>query len=249
MVLRIFKTIVIFYVLCFLSCKKNDSTVFLNASYYYPVHPGMVWFYRLDSTTVPPFGTALVTNTYHLKDSAGASFLDNTGRASWPIYRFITDTLEQNPWQSISTYYITQTSNTMEVVDDNNLRFIKLISPVSNGKTWQGNSYIDSHSATSPYQYLDDWTYTYDSVNMPFTTLYGVIDSSVIIHQRDETLPEGNFDPQFYQQRNYSVEVYGYNIGLVYKNFLHWTWQPTPAPARFEDGSYGIILNLLRVKQ
>ena len=117
------------------------------------------------------------------------------------------------------------------------------------GKSWKGNSYIDTRSATSPFQYLDDWDYVYDSVNMPYTTLGGIFDSSVVVHQRDETSPEGDFDPQFYQQRNYSVEVYAYNTGLNYKNFLHWTWQPTPPPARFEDDSYGIILNLIRIKQ
>jgi hypothetical protein len=96
---------------------------------------------------------------------------------------------------------------------------------------------------------MDGWNYTYDSVNVPYNTAVGIIDSSITVLQRDETTPEGAFDPQFYQQRNYSKEVYAHNIGLIYKNFLHWTWQPTPEPARYEDGSYGIILNFLRVNQ
>jgi len=231
------------------SCKKDYIPDYAKAKDYYPVQAGMVWFYRLDSTTIPAFGTELVVYSYHLKDSAGTLFLDNNGRESWPVYRFITDTLEVNPWQNISTYYVTPTGNDVEVVDDNNLRFIKLVTPVSEGKTWKGNSYIDTRSATTPYQYLDDWDYVYDSVNRPYTTLAGSFDSSVVIHQRDETSPEGDFDPQFYQQRNYSVEVYAHNTGLIYKNFLHWVWQPTPSPARYDDGSYGVILNLIRIKQ
>lgn len=242
-------SIVFFSVIIFLSCEKNESPFFLKATSYYPLQSGRVWVYRLDSTTIPPFGTALITHSYHLKDSTGISFFDNAGRESWPVYRFITDTLELNPWQSVSTYYVTPTGNNIEVMDDNNLRFIKLVSPVSSGIKWPGNSYIDTRSATSPYQYLDGWTYLYDSVNLPYTTLGGVIDSSVTIMQRDETSPEGSFDPQYYQQRNYSVEVYGYNTGLIYKNFLHWTWQPTPPPAHYEGDSYGIILNLIRIKQ
>ncbi len=233
----------------FFACKKNDNTTFLNASAYYPLNAGTVWFYRLDSTTIPPFGTSLITRSYHIKDSVGSSFNDNTGRESWLIYRFITDTLEENPWQSLSTYYVTPTKNDVEVVDDNNLRFIKLISPVSEGRTWSGNSYIDTRSLSSLFPYLDGWEYEYDSINLPFQTLAGIIDSSITVKQRDETSPDGPFDPQYYQQRNYSVEVYAYNKGLIYKNFLHWTWQPTPEPARYEDGSYGIVLNLLRIKQ
>lgn len=240
---------VIAYIVFFSSCKKQSDSVYQTAKEYYPVESGKVWFYRLDSTTIPAFGTSLVTRSYHLKDSMGLSFFDNEGRESWPVFRFITDTLEINPWKSISTYYITSTKNNIEVVDDNNLRFIKLVSPVSKGIDWMGNVYIDTRSGTTPYLYLDGWKYVYTAVDSPYITIAGKIDSTVTVMQRDETSPEGPFDPQFYQQRNYGVEVYAHNIGLIYKNFLHWTWQPTPSPARFEDGSYGIELNLLRVKQ
>jgi hypothetical protein len=239
----------IFLTTILFSCKKNDTSFFLSASSYYPVQAGNVWVYRLDSIKISDFGTSLVTTSYHLKDSAGTSFLDNTGRESWPVYRFITDTLEIDPWNSISTYFVTPTAKDVEVVDDNNLRFIKLISPVSTGSSWNGNSYIDTRSANTGYQYLDGWEYVYDSVNLPYSTLAGIIDSSITVKQIDETSPEGPFDPQYYQQRNYSEEVYAYNKGLIYKNFLYWTWQPTPPPPRYEDDSYGIVLNLLRIKQ
>ena len=249
MIFRKLQLVIAFFFL-FFSCKKEQSPdTYLNAAVYYPLKSGNVWVYRLDSTTIPPFGTSLTVHSYHLKDSAGVSFFDNTGRESWPIYRSVTDTLEESPWQNISTYYVTPTGKNVEVMDDNNLRFTKLVSPVSAGITWSGNSYIDTRSANTPYQYLDGWQYSYDSVNLPYTTLAGTIDSSVTIRQRDETSPDGPFDPQYYQQRNYSIEVYAYNKGLIYKNFLHWTWQPTPTPPHYEAGSYGIILNLIRVKQ
>ena len=186
--------------------------------------------------------------SYHLKDSMGTSFIDNTSRESWPVYRFLTDTLEQNPWRSLSTYYVTPTGTSIEVMDDNNLRFIKLVTPVRENFSWQGNSYIDTRSANTPYQYLDAWNYTYTAVDSPYATFAGVIDSTITVFQRDETSPEGPFDPQFYQQRNYSVEVYANGVGLIYKNFLHWTWQPTPPPARYEDGTYGINLNLIEAR-
>lgn len=233
----------------FSSCTKTDVlSSSIKAENYYPVSNGKVWIYRLDSTNIPAFGTSLVTNSYHIKDSVANSFLDNTGRNSWVVYRFITDTLEQQPWQTLASYYITPTANNVEVVDDNNLRFIKLATPVREGFTWPGNSYIDTRSATTPYQYLDEWNYMYKNVDSPYTTLAGVIDSSVTVFQHDETSPEGPFDPQFYQQRDYSVEVYANGVGLIYKNFLHWVWQPTPEPARYADGSYGIILNLIQTR-
>lgn len=231
------------------SCEETDTVNYLDATAYYPLHAGRVWFYRMDSTTLSAFGDALVTYAYHVKDSAGTSFLDNAGRESWPVYRFITDTLEATPWRSLATFYVTPSATDVQVMDENNLRFTKLVSTVVPGRAWKGNSYIDTRSANTQYQYLDGWDYVYDSVNMPYETLSGLIDSAVVVQQRDETSPPGDFDPQFYQQRNYSVEVYGHNKGLIYKNFLHWVWQPTPVPARYEAGSYGIVLNLLRIKE
>jgi len=219
-----------------------------KATNYYPLASGKIWIYRLDSTTTPPFGTSLVTRSYHIKDSVGISFLDNTGRESWPVYRFITDTLEQNPWQSLCTYYVTPTETDVEVVDENNLRFIKLVAPVRENYSWFGNRYIDTRSGYTSFQYLDGWNYTYQAVDSPYTTLSGMMDSTVTVFQRDETSPDGPFDPQFYQQRNYSIEVYAAGIGLIYKDFLHWTWQPTPPPPRYDDGSYGMILNLIEIK-
>lgn len=231
------------------SCKKSEvPPTSQNAANYYPVSAGKVWIYRLDSTNIPAFGTSLVTTSYHLKDSMGSSFLDNTGRVSWIVYRFITDTLEQNPWRSLSSYYVTPTKSAVEVMDDNNLRFVKLATPVRNGFTWQGNNFIDTRSANSPYQYMDGWNYTYQNVDSPYTTLAGIVDSSATVFQIDETSPDTTFDPQYYQQRNYSIEVYAKNVGLIYKNFLHWTWQPTPEPARYADGSYGITLNLIQTR-
>lgn len=238
-----------FCIYIFSSCTKKDVlSSSIKAENYYPVSNGKVWIYRLDSTNIPSFGTSLVISSYHLKDSVGSLFTDNAGRDSWVVYRFITDTLEQYPWQSLSSYYITPTASDVEVVEDNNLRFIKLVTPVSEGKTWPGNSYIDTRSPNTPFQYLDGWNYVYKNVDSSYTTLAGVIDSSITILQHDETSPEGPFDPQFFQQRDYSVEVYANGVGLIYKNFLHWVWQPTPEPAHYADGSYGIILNLIQTR-
>ena len=246
-----FKLIFIFiYLFLIVSCTKQDEiSSSVKDENYYPVAKGKVWVYRLDSTTIPAFGASLLKVSYHVKDSIADTFRDNTNRLSWIVYRFITDTLEQNPWQSLSTYYITPTANTIEVLDDNNFRFIKLVTPVVKNKSWQGNSFIDTRSITSNYQYLDGWNYIYTVVDSQFTTLAGTIQNSVTVLQQDETSPEGAFNPDYFQQRDYSVEVYAKNVGLIYKDFLHWVWQPADQlPGAYQDGSYGIRLNLISAK-
>jgi hypothetical protein len=228
-------------------CKKQFTQLNLqNATAYYPLTAGKVFVYRMDSTHLDVAAMQLLVSSWLVKDSVGKSFKDNTGRMSYPVYRFITDTLSSTPWQAMYTYYATITSTAAEVVDDNNLRFLKLVTPVNEGFSWNGNSYINTQDPG--YLYMMGWNYVYQNVNMPFTTLKGNIDSTVTVLQNDDTSPPGPFDPNAYQERIYSVEVYGKGIGLVYKNFLHWTWQTDPPPAQYDKDSYGIVLNLISVK-
>jgi hypothetical protein len=235
--------------LCLVSCKKQTATLSLpQPNDYYPTDSGMVLIYHLDSTLTYNFGATLITKSYLLKDSIGGSFNDNAGCLSYLVYRFITDTLQTQPWQAASTYYITPNASNkdIEVMDDNNLRFIKLKEPVQNDFSWNGNAFIDTKSATSPYQYMDGWNYTYANVNMPFTVLKGTLDSTLTINQVDDGPDADNFDQSNYAERRYSVEVYAKGIGLVYKDFLHWTWQIDPVTG-FTSDSYGIRLNLMEV--
>lgn len=233
--------------LFFWNCSKQTETLnnLPQLSTYYPLQTGKVFIYRLDSSVIPFSGTELEVRSYHAKDSIADTILDNLGRLSYRVYRFINDTLESGTWQPIATYYITPTANTVEVMDENNLRFVKLAEPLRDDYSWSGNTYIDTKSANTGYQYLDGWNYVYQNVGQPYTVLNGTFDHTATILQQDETSPPGPFDPNNYQQRNYSVEVYADGVGLIYKEFLHWTWQTDPPPAGFDSGSYGIKLNLI----
>ncbi|MDQ6813467.1 MAG: hypothetical protein M3040_07025, partial [Bacteroidota bacterium] len=163
---------------------------------------------------------------------------------SYRIFRLIRDTAGLTPWQPAATFVATPTPQTVEFVD-NNLRFIKLHAPVVEGYTWKGNSFIDAKSANSTVGFLDEWQYEYRNLGQPFTTLTTKYDSTVTVFQQDETTPPGPFNKNNYQQRNFGTEVFAKGIGMVYKEFLHWTWQITPPPAKYEDGSYGVKLRLI----
>jgi len=245
---RYFGLFFCFFSACFLllSCAKESATVLLPPlSDYYPLQTGRVLIYRLDSSLIPYSGSVLEVRSYHAKDSIADTIRDNSNRLTYRIYRFVTDTLETQPWQPIATFYATPQEQTIEFTDDNNLRFIKMVQPLRNDFNWQGNSFIDTKTAASPFQYLDGWNYIYQNVNQSYLTEKGIINNTITILQQDETSPPGPFDEGSYQQRNYSMEVYAKDIGLIYKEFLHWTWQTTPAPAKFDNDSYGIKLSLI----
>lgn len=234
-------------ILC--SCKKQTEQInFPLIKDYYPLSTGKVFIYKLDSTVIPAFGSDLITYSLLAKDSIADTFNDNIGRLSYKVYRFTTDSLQTKPWTYRSTYYITPTVDDIQLVDDYNLRFIKLIQPLKENFNWKGNAFIDTKSPDNNFQYLDNWDYTYQNVNKPYTVLKGTFDSTITVFQRDELSPNTPFDVDFFQERNYSVEIYAKGVGLIYKEFLHWTWQPTPPPAQYKTNSFGIKLNLVEVK-
>ena len=228
----------------FASCNKTDTFSSDALIDFYPLAVGKTYIYRLDSTNIAPFGTALIVKSFLAKDTIESTFIDNEGRLSFRIFRFVTDTSQTQPWQFASTYVATPTAQWIEYVD-NNLRFVKLHTPINEGYSWKAHSFIDTKSLNTQVPYLDEWEYQYQDLGSSYTVFNQTFDNTVTVLQQNETTPPGPFDPNNYQQRNYGVEVYAKGVGLVYKDFLHWTWQTTPPPSKYEDGSFGIRLRLI----
>lgn len=227
------------------SCKKVSETITTaSINDYAALQTGKSYLYRLDSTIPAAFGSSLIVKSYQAKDSIESTFTDNVGRQSFRIFRYTRDTSATQPWRFAATYVATLTDQTLEYVD-NNMRFIKLHSPIKEGYTWKAHSFIDTKSTGSIVRYLDDWEYEYRDVEHPYTVLNKTYDSTIIVFQRDETDPAGPFNPAVYQQRDYGKEVYAKGIGLIYKEFLHWTWNVSTATVGYEDGSYGVKLRLI----
>ncbi len=231
-----------------LACNEKETVSYPPLSDYYPLQVGKTFTYRLDSTVRLPFGTGLTVKYFLARDSVESQFSDAQGRPSFRIYRYLRDTLQTQPWAYKVTNIVTIDENKkwIEYVE-NNLRFIVLRQPLSEGFSWKGNSYIDTKSGSSPVQYLDEWNYTYQDMHMPFTVRKGTLDNTISVLQADEVSPPGPFNPAFYQQTNYSKEVYAKGVGLIYKEFLHKAWDLSPGP-HWVDNSYGVKLNLVDYK-
>lgn len=226
------------------ACKKENE-IFTTASLsdYFPLQPGKYITYNLDSTVYINFGQKDTIIKYQVKDSTETLITDNLGRPAYRIVRYIRKDAGQ-AWSANNTFMAVQTATTIEFVE-NNLRFQKLKLPIKEGYTWKGNSFIDTYSLNSATKYLDDWDYTYDSVNLPLTVGRFPLDNTIKVSQRDEFL---GLDPKLpgtqYAEKNYSVEKYGKNIGLVYKEFLHWEFQGAqPGRQAFYVG-YGVKLTM-----
>jgi hypothetical protein len=224
--------------------KENQLYTTAALSDYFPLKVGNQITYNLDSTVYINFGQKDTVIKYQVKDSIETQITDNLGRTAYRIVRYIRKDASQL-WTPNNTFMAIPTANTIEYVE-NNLRYQKLKLPIVDGYSWKGNSFIDTYSLNSTTRYLDDWDYTYDSVNVPLVLAGFQLSSTIKVNQRDEFLGQ---DPKLpntqYAERNYSVEKYAKGIGLVYKEFLHWEFQGTqPGRTAFFTG-YGVKLTMI----
>jgi len=231
-----------------ISCsKKTEEFNTATVTDYFPLEVGRTLTYRLDSTIPAPFGTSLIKRYYLAKDSIEHKFTDNQNRASYRIFRYLRDTLQTKPWTYNSTFYATIGTDGKSIeYNDNNLRFLKLRAPITNGFSFKGNSQINTASGGQFY-YLDDWNYTYESTGEPYTVRRGTFDTTVTVNQVNLMDPEV-FDPSRYNSKTFSKEVYAKGVGLIYREMLYYIYQTTPPPAYYTDDSFGVTMNLVDYK-
>ena len=225
-------------------CKKQDNFSSSALIDYYPLQTGKYITYELDSTVFINFGQRDTVITYQVRDVVDSQITDNIGRLAYRIIRYIRDNSAES-WTPNNTFMVVPTENTIEFVE-NNLRFQKLKLPIRDGFSWKGNSFIDTYSLNSDLKYLDDWDYTYDSVNVPLSIGSLNFDNTIKVAQRDEFLGQDPSDPATqYAERNYGVEKYAKSVGLIYKEFIHWEYQGAqPSKPAYYLG-YGIKLTII----
>jgi hypothetical protein len=244
-------TICLLLAMGFVSCdNKQELLESEPLATYFPLQKGKYITYQLDSTVTTQFGADTTGRRYRVRDLVDEPFTDGVGRKSFRILRTISNAAGTNPFISNNTFSATPVGEDWIEWNENNLRFIKLRFPIREGFTWRGNSFIDVTSINSTVKYLAEWDYVYENVGQPFTVNGKTYPETVTILQRNEVSPSGPFDPKFYKQWNYSIEVYAKNIGLIYKNFDHKEWQPpTPPPESrpgfWVDGSYRVVLQII----
>jgi hypothetical protein len=250
--INLFLTFSAFLIL--ISCNKSYNYPSAQLTDYMQLQPGKFITYRLDSLVFIDFGTQQSIISYQAKDVIDTLITDDLGRPSWRVIRYLSDTTGTAPWTPTETYLITPTFQAIEV-NENNLRYLKLELPIVNGFNWNGNSYIDTRTTYSDvpglgnwdYSYMAGWNYTYDSVGYPFTVLGGTIPNSITVQQAsDSTGTPSSIVDSVVSSLTYSEEIYGKGIGLIYKNFVYWEYQPPNVGS--PNGAilgYGIKLNMI----
>lgn len=207
------------------SCKKEDDRTYPGdaTTGYYPLQFGRYVTYDVDSTLWDDFLKVKTVHKYQMRYIVTDTFRDNENRLSYRMDVYLRKT-ESQPWKTHRVFYVTPTPTRLEYVESN-VRFIKLVFPVSNNITWKGNAMIPA--ADQDYAYFQDWTYRYSNFGEPYNNGKALFDNTVTVHQVDDSVNNPETQPSDFASKTFGKEVYGYDIGMVYREMTHWTYQPT----------------------
>ena len=239
--------IIILLVISLLSACSGKAELSLAGSIsdYMPLQTGRSLTYRLDSTLYPAEGSTTLVRSHLVRDRVVGADDDQQGRPVWRIVRAFRNPVDTTRWTDREQFLAIPSGNTLEWVEDN-LRTIRLVNPIRDGYTWEGNRFINT--ATDPArQYLDGWTFTYREAGKAWRLGERSFPNTLTVRQQEDRV--GNpADRSRYSSIDIAREVYAKGIGLVYREVRHEVWQPPNAGSStgyFEPGSFALTLSLV----
>jgi hypothetical protein len=230
-------------------CEKDDGFTSDAVTDYMQLQKGKYLLYRLDSLRFTDYGQRAVTISYQAKDVVEDSVTDNLGRSGLRVVRYLRalNSTNEADWKPLMTYHVIPTDNSIEL-NENNFRYIKLTTPVRDGRSWKGNGYLPDN----PYQTLfdfsndediQDWDYTYQNVGASLTLDNKTYDNTISVLQIADSanLP---IQANIPASKSYWVEKYAKGVGLVYKEVEMWEYQPPTSQSGYRHG-YGLKLTII----
>ena len=183
-----------------LSCERAPLVPAPQDYAYFPLETGRFVEYDVVET-IYTLSTPPSTQTYQLREYTAQSFVDLSGQESYRIERFRRTNASQ-AWAPDSVWVAKRTLN-QAIRTENNLSYLKLVFPLSQGLRWNGNAFN-----TLGGQEAGQDEYILEDLNQPKQIGKETFDKTLTIRQQnDSTLV--NLDRR--------TEIYALNVGLVYK--------------------------------
>ena len=191
-----------------LGCSSNEPVPAPRVSDYLPLKKGVFQIYSVDSVVVKQ-NTETVYN-FELKTLVTDSFPNAAGGYTYVIQRFKRVT-PSSPWTALASW--SARANSFEaVINEGNISYVKIASPLDNGKAWNGNA-LNILGGTEKCLDHDSHTcdiYWIDGFAKPFTASPPkTFDNTITIVQND------NHDLIVAQDKR--SEIYALRTGLVYR--------------------------------
>lgn len=232
------------------SCKHEVERYTTDAPQdYLPLTVGNFITYTLDSTVFTGFGRSEELHRYQEKQEVAAQFTDNSGRVSYRIDRSIRDSAGTEPWRPAGNYVITPLEKTVEVVE-NNLRTVRLASPVTQDFSWKGNQYLPFAPYSTIYDFrsdtnfdLADWDYFYEATGETLLLNGQTVNDVITVKHIDEETTAN--DDIFLTGKTFSEDKYAKGIGLVYQELVMWEREPNASGSSPYKIGFGVKRTLL----
>lgn len=223
MMKRFLPFIALMTVMSFFSCKretKPDYGIYATRDYN-PLRLGAYIIYDVDSTIWNDFDSSKTVRHCQIRYTYTDTFRDNQDMLSYQVDVMTRPDANSAQWVTNDVFFVTPTETGLEVIQ-NNLRIQKLAFPVENGKTWKGNSKIAVNDAD--LNFYADWDYVYSKMGESYNNGRVNYNSTVIVDAVDYARNDPEADPTHFAERTYGREVYAYDIGMIYREMLHWTY-------------------------
>lgn len=164
---------------------------------YFPIQVGQFYIYEMTDININLVRRD--TLRYQLREYVLDSFRNQSGGISYRVQRDV-DRNDGAGWQNLSMVQITVTSSQV-IVNEDNLSTIKLVFPLKDGVSWDGNSF------NSSFRQL----FTAEFLRSPLSVKSAVYDNAVKITLAD--IPENltGIDQKY--------DYYAPGIGLVHSDY------------------------------
>lgn len=197
---------------------------------YLPLTTGKYITYRVDSLVFTNFGRATEIHRYQMKHVIDAQVTDNLGRPAYRVFKYLNDSTASGAWIPAGSYLVVPQDKQIELIEDN-LRVLKLHSPITRDFSWKGNSFLPNNPYDALYNFsnddnMEDWDFSYSDLGTSETYRGNTYTDVTTVEQADETYNVPIVDVNAYAARSRSIEKYSKTIGLVYRQFELWEYQP-----------------------
>lgn len=189
------------------SCESSPESPDLSADYF-PLKVGMYQIYDVDETQYNQL-TGNVQSVYQLKVLIADSLANVEGGYTYVLHRQKRNDAN-SAWENLPTW-TARISNRQGIVSEENTSFVKLLFPLGDGVSWNGNAF---NSLGGDQVCGDDAgpcdIYQMENVNSPYSPSPDAsFDHSVVVVQND--------NPDLIVKQDVRKEVYAEGIGLVYR--------------------------------
>ncbi len=239
----------------FFSCKKTTQKSGDQTQNYFPVELGKFITYNVDSIlyfTTPKIDSHYASDGHtiydtgvncsqletrtQLKYAISDTFRDNQNRLSYLMDVYYRPH-DGATWTKVRVILLTpatiiQSTTTPPpgtpvsslLYSQDGAQFIKMVYPIQQGLSWAGNANIDVNDPA--LSYYKNWNYTYTDVNKSYNNGFVNYDNTVTVIEDNESVNYPQLDSAVYAYRIYAKEVYAFNVGMIYKEWTHWTYLP-----------------------